>query len=103
MPHTPGPWSASIGVHGASINIANVYSHPLSFGVSWELNPGDPLREEAQANMALIAAAPELHAALTEAFNLIGAIGGPSYDEAYRARVAEKIAAALKKATEVDC
>lgn len=73
--HTPGRWTASVGSRGAHINVANDYNHPLSFGFKWSDTPGnEALVVEAQANAALIAAAPELLAALERAASVLRAI-----------------------------
>lgn len=59
--HTPSPWSASVGTRGASIHIANIASHPLSFHLEYpEPHIDEDLNEQGMANAHLIAAAPEL-------------------------------------------
>lgn len=77
-PHTPGPWSASIGKFGATVNIADDYNHPLTFNIHWgEWFPGNKwklsepawevLRDEGQANARLSAAGPDMLEALKAA------------------------------------
>lgn len=61
--HTNAPWTANIGNRGAHINVDNDYNHPLSFGVGYD----ESMAGEAEANILLITAAPDLLAACKSA------------------------------------
>ena len=90
---TPGPWATHFVGHGES-SYADILQASDTNVVIATCGPVD----EELANSNLIAAAPDLHDALEEAIQVIGAIGGPAYSEEQRATVCRQAVAALAKA-----
>ena len=95
--HTPGPWHASYGGETITVSAARVVVARLAGGFRPQIR---------EANARLIAAAPELLAALDEFYNAIS-LGpldaasqyGPDFDlDAHVQAKAEKARAALAKA-----
>jgi hypothetical protein len=61
MSHTPGPWHAEIGPQGGYVISDDERGHTICLRSPWPMRMG-----ESEANARLIAAAPELLAALEE-------------------------------------
>ena len=64
--HTPGPWSVQDGDRVFGYSTGKPYSHCLHEGIGY--------KTEREANARLIAAAPELLAALENAANVLAGI-----------------------------
>ena len=87
--HTPGPWT--IDKDGRSILYQNPLMGPSRFLAHDTFT--EPFKAEQRANMALIAAAPDL----LEALNLI--LGSFALERVERFDLVEKAKTAIKKAT----
>lgn len=98
MKHTPGPWKADIGT-----TFVAVHTKGNKKTVHINTNP-EKGRDEAEANVHLIAAAPEMLEALGDARDALGhAIYSLKDDPSFVTSIAvkyaeEKVRAAIKKA-----
>lgn len=88
--HTPGPWTGGLMIDAGGVIIAKVQTSKKYIGASGFTNPKGPDEATAIANARLIAAAPELLAALKEIANWGAGSPQPIFD---------RIRAAIHKAT----
>ncbi len=77
--HTPGPWS-----HYPEDNIITAEATPHATLIEWQARSLHVSIAERDANARLIAAAPELLAALQEAIGAVRVFHGPDEWETYR-------------------
>jgi hypothetical protein len=100
---TPGPWVVDESRHEGSVNRLEPFRH-IGMVSGFQYDAGS--RAENEANAKLIAAAPDLYVALTEARQVIAtalAVGAPDWFDS-AAKIAQhatvkKIDAAIQKAT----
>jgi hypothetical protein len=100
MKHTPGPWSVPhLAVDSTSCNCAYVLAEPYMGSICTisvsdgktisELGNDSPPLEEAKANARLIAAAPDLLAALTKARESVHANCDALYEGHYAPQIGD--------------
>lgn len=95
--HTPGPWSFEVKEEGEYQYAPRIVLSPrLQWdGVAYKIDGQQDRRAEAIANARLIAAAPELLAALSAAYD---ALTDERADAAYKAEAAKALRAAIARA-----
>ncbi len=92
--HTPGPWTFEVEKRsGPHLTATPIFAHGDVIGEVYR----DSCRDNSQANARLIAAAPELLAALHEA---LSALVDPSRGPSGNAYVIEQARAAIAKTTQ---
>ena len=98
--HTPGPWSLSASFDRVERRVQHGDNPPLVWGIASGINSAHPdylPRAEQIANARLIAAAPDLLAALEDILARYESAGVQCYPEARREVIAAR--AAIARAT----
>lgn len=89
--HTPGPWTATgpkdFSTSGMIILILSIDNYPAAFVPGW--TDAEDTAKEAAANARLIAAAPDMLAALRDAVGILDSLGGGETCRAVRAAIAK--------------
>ncbi len=85
---TPGPWIAGKYMFDADLPFVDIYADEAPIGLKL---PAMAYGEKAEANAHLIAAAPDMYAALEDIAR--GKLQGPGNFETYVIAIAEKVLA----------